>query len=333
MNAAGQTAEQDRPGQPAGARLALDSGQTATKARILLPEGSASDVMLPGVQTHRPLRPQLRDIILAGAAEARRAGAEQVVAAAVGTSGLTAPEADADPLLELLHEGQADRVALRELRLTHDSVTGYLGALGEARGAVVAAGTGVVTLAVGERETARVDGWGNIMGDAGSGYWFGQAGLEAAMRAHDGRGPATELTEMVRRRWPDLEAAYIELQNDPDTVGVVASFAREIAELAESGDQAAVDICRRGAAELAHAVRTALRRTGQEKAGSAPEIAAIGGIFRSDVVREEFRRLLAEAVPGARDAERPGEGVDGAAALLDLEPGHPLHSRVSTARR
>jgi N-acetylglucosamine kinase-like BadF-type ATPase len=35
------------------------------------------------------------------------------------------------------------------------------------------------------------------MGDAGSGYWLGRAALDAVMRAHDGRGPATALTEVV----------------------------------------------------------------------------------------------------------------------------------------
>lgn len=329
MKIVGQTAGWTRPVQPAGVRLALDSGQTATKARILLPDGTARDLTLTGVQTHRPLPPQLRDIILAGIAAAGELGTErEVEAVALGTSGLTASEAEAAPLLDLLGDGY-----VQVLRLTHDSVTGYLGALKEDRGAAVASGTGVVTLAVGEQDTARVDGWGSIMGDAGSGYWFGQAGLEAAMRAHDGRGPATGLQEAARRRWADLDGAYIEIQNDPDTVGLVASFCKDVADLADAGDDVSLQICRRGAAELAHSARTALQRTGQDGAASAPQIAAIGGVFRSVIVREEFRRLLAEAVPGAREVERPGTGVDGAASLLELEDGNPLHSRVSTARR
>ncbi len=45
---------------------------------------------------------------------------------------------------------------------------------------------------------ARVDGWGNIMGDAGSGYWIGREALDAVMRAYDGRGPQTALTDVVR---------------------------------------------------------------------------------------------------------------------------------------
>lgn len=33
----------------------------------------------------------------------------------------------------------------------------------------------------------RADGWGHLLGDCGSGAWIGRAGLEAAMRAYDGR--------------------------------------------------------------------------------------------------------------------------------------------------
>ncbi|MDT3318074.1 hypothetical protein Q9S71_14695 [Microbacterium sp. KSW4-11] len=46
-----------------------------------------------------------------------------------------------------------------------------------------------MTLAVGDRDTARVDGWGWTMGDAGSGFWIGREALTAVMRAHDHRGP------------------------------------------------------------------------------------------------------------------------------------------------
>ena len=43
--------------------------------------------------------------------------------------------------------------------------------------------------------------------------------LFAVMRAHDGRGAPTALTEVVRAEFPDLESAYIELQSDPARVG------------------------------------------------------------------------------------------------------------------
>ncbi len=47
-------------------------------------------------------------------------------------------------------------------------------------------------------ETARAGGWGWRLGDEGSGYDIGHRALIAALRDHDGRGPATLLTESIR---------------------------------------------------------------------------------------------------------------------------------------
>src|SRR5581483_2138299 len=47
---------------------------------------------------------------------------------------------------------------------------------------------------------ACVDGWGHLLGDAGSGFWIGRRGLDAALRAHDGRrGGSPVLARLVER--------------------------------------------------------------------------------------------------------------------------------------
>ncbi|GAA1179482.1 N-acetylglucosamine kinase [Nesterenkonia xinjiangensis] len=328
------TEPRSTPPQLRASSLALDVGQTTTKARLLHAGHPPERFELPGVQTHRPLLPQLRDIIRAaadsaGLAEAVAGPSRGAATVALGVSGLTAADADAARLLELLDGSASTDECIGTLRLAHDSVTGYLGALGAVRGVVVAAGTGVVTLGVGAEEVARVDGWGHLMGDAGSACWMGRAALQAVMRAYDGRGPATALTEVVRSRWPDLEGAYIQLQNDPAAVSVMASFAPAVAEFSEN-DQVARRISAEAAGELAHSALTALRRVGEDGAGAAPQVAAIGGVLRSSVVREEFRRLVRKAVPEAGFPAEAGEGVDGAVTLLALAEEHPLHRLVST---
>lgn len=328
-----RTAAPGAGSEPGAPSLALDAGQTATKVSVLRPGCARQRQELPGVQTHRPLLPQLRDLIraatdAAGLVDAAGGSGEPAVAVALGVSGLTAADADAAGLLRLFDGSAPADARIGSLRLTHDSVTGYLGALGAERGVVVAAGTGVVTLGVGEQTVARVDGWGHFMGDAGSAVWTGRAALEAVMRAHDGRGPATELTAVVRSRWPDLEGAYIQLQNDPAAVSVIASFSRAVGELAET-DQVAGRISVAAAAELAHSAVTALRRVGEDGDGAAPQVAAIGGVFRSPALREEFHRQVRQAVPEASFPAVAGEGVDGAATLLTLAEEHPLHRLIS----
>ncbi|MFT4215245.1 MAG: BadF/BadG/BcrA/BcrD ATPase family protein [Microbacterium sp.] len=301
--------------------LAIDAGQTKTKVRLHTPQ-RRDDLVFGGIDTHEALLPQLAAVVYA--AVARTGAAPDVVAA--GISGLTARDADADALLALVADA-----GVRGATLTHDSTTSFLGALGDRRGAVVASGTGVVTLAVDSRTIARVDGWGHIMGDAGSGYWIGREALDAVMRAYDGRGPATALTDVVTARWPDLSQAYIDLQADDDRVRVVASFAADVARLATQHDPVATAITGRAARELAASVATAIGRvrTGDERFA----VCAIGGVFGSRPLREAF----ADAVTaGGTDAgvelvDADGEGIDGVLSLAQLPPEHPLTVTVRQA--
>lgn len=310
------------------ALLALDAGQTSTKARIVAPDGGRRDLRLDGVRTDRPLPPQLRERIRQAITES----GTSVGTVAVGVSGLTDAARD---VVDLLEGGTPDDVrgagSPHTALLTHDSVTSALGALGDARGAVVAVGTGVVTLGLGRDAVARVDGWGHIMGDAGSAHWIGQQALIRVMRAHDGRGPATALTEAVRRRWADLESAYIALQSDPRQVSIVASFAADVSRLV-ADDAVAAAICAEAAEELVTSAATALRQVGEADDAST-DVAVTGGVFDAAAIREQFTARLAEEIPSARVVSARGEGVDGAEQLVGLGAGHPLQSRIARASR
>ncbi|WP_109212281.1 MULTISPECIES: BadF/BadG/BcrA/BcrD ATPase family protein [Microbacterium] len=301
--------------------LAIDAGQTGIKVRV-----REEDVVFPGIDTHEPLLPQLAAVARAAI---ERSGADVSVVTA-GVSGLTTRESDAAALL-----ARIDDAAVREVILAHDSTTSFLGALGDGRGAVVAAGTGVVTLAVGASRVARVDGWGYLMGDAGSGYWIGREALDAVMREFDGRGPATALRAVAEERWPDLTQAYIALQADHDRVRVVASFAEHVARLASEGDAVSQHITVRAGGELAHSVESALRRVRSTSAEDEPRehfsVCAIGGVFRSPQLREAFASHIAASELDVALVEPLGNGIDGAAALAGLAPQHPLAHAVSIA--
>ena len=305
---------------PSGSVLAVDAGQTGIKVRHRDAEGRASEWSLPGVRTDIPLLPQLGQVLQDAAA--RIPGAHRV---GLGVSGLTAVETDPDALLAF-----ARVLGTRELVLAHDSVTAYLAALHHDRGAVVAAGTGVVTFAVGRNAVARVDGWGNLMGDAGSGYWIGREALEAVMRDYDGRGPATALTDRVRQDFPQLDGAYIELQGDPGRVGRIASYSAAVTVLA-ADDEVAAGIVERAAAELALAAATALRRVGEDTEAS-PRVRAVGGVFKAASVFGAFERMLAQRFSGVDVQSAHTDALDGAERLLGLPEGSPLLALLHPAR-
>ena len=313
-------------------RLALDAGQSGVRA-IVVRGSERPQIELDlsrhrGIRTDLPVAAQLADVV-------RRVHADvgALDAVAIGATGFTGT----DDLRELSALGG---LGIRSVSVAHDSVTSYLGALGAEQGVVVAAGTGVVTLAVGASSSARVDGWGNIMGDAGSGYWFGRAALTAALRAYDGRGPTTLLLNRVREEFGDVEDAYLQLQADPGHIRRTASFSRWVTDAEADGDAVAAEICRRGAAELALAVTSGLARVGlqEERSGAetwsstadGPAVCAMGGLFQSEAVGRAFVAALQRRVPTFRLTVPRGDGVSGAVELLALPEEHPLTSRSTT---
>lgn len=297
--------------------LAVDVGQSSTRLRVVA-GGQRRDTVAPGVDTGLPLPRQWADRIL-GALDALEARAHTV---AVGSSGLG--RESAHELLPLLAGAGVKRVIL-----AHDSVSSYLGALGDAEGCVIAAGTGTICLAVGPRETARVDGWGHLMGDAGSAYWIGRTGLEAALRGHDGRRQMTALTAVMAEEFDDIELAYLELQSAPDRVARIASFAQHVNRLAAS-DRVAGNILDKAAAHLSEAVLAGVRRVHLDST-HPPRVAALGGVFRSERVLRRFTDYLSLEWPSFAVIEPDGEGIDGAERLLALEATHPLYRTLSVA--
>lgn len=303
---------------PAPSLIAIDGGQTAIKVF-----DGRSRSTFPALRTNTELMPQLADVVGRVTHHLPRTDTRTV---AVGTTGLTGAESDPRILLDLCQEFGVNKVIL-----AHDSITSFLGAVGLRRGVVVAAGTGVVTFGVGEREAARVDGWGNLMGDVGSGYWIGRAGLEAVMRAFDGRGPATRITDLATDSWPDLSQAYIDLQTDPGYVSRIASFASGIAALAETDDVAA-RICRDTGRELAVSAATALRRIGED-ATTSPLICLMGGVFGSHHIKMACVDALREQWPRFEPFEPLGDGLAGAKALPSVAPESPLASMIAVAHQ
>lgn len=298
------------------ASLAVDGGQSAAKVRHRAADGSTREIELAGVRTDLPLLPQLLEIV-----EVSRRTLGGFSVATFGVSGLTSREHRPEVILDA-----GARHGLQRVGLAHDSVTAYLSALGKASGVVIAAGTGVVAFAVGASDSARVDGWGNILGDAGSGYWLGRHVLDAVMRAHDGRGPETSLTDRVREEFPDLETAYIDLQNDPDRVRRVAAYARVAAEHAD-GDDVARGIVERAAAELAHSTSSAWRRVGE----GMPRVCALGGLFRSELLSAAFAERIHASHPGAPIEFGHANALDGVEALAGIDVDGPLASHVRWA--
>jgi N-acetylglucosamine kinase-like BadF-type ATPase len=306
--------------------LALDAGQTGIRT-LLQHDGSCVDGIYPGLRTDAELFAQLATVIVDALS-----GHTGTVTMSVGMTGLTAANSNPAELLALL-PAQVERVFL-----AHDSVTGFLGSIGLGMGVMTAVGTGVVTLGVGVSSIARVDGWGNLIGDAGSAYWIGRAGLESGMRAYDGRLESPALLSLVTDNFSHPEEAYIDLQTSSDRVARVASFARAVIELAEHDDVAA-DIVRTAGRELAMSALAAARRVGLVEHGRTdtdergPRFSWTGNVMKSDLLRETFIAEVSVAVPTAVLAPPVAEPVDGVALLEHVPNDSPLLSEIYSSSR
>ncbi|MFD6416052.1 N-acetylglucosamine kinase [Streptomyces sp. NPDC060194] len=257
----------------------------------------------------------------------READAGPVAAVAVGAAGMATL---GDELRAVLPGALAEALGVRRLALAADAVTAYAGALGARPGAVVAAGTGLIALGTDLRSWRRADGWGHLLGDCGSGAWIGRAGLEAALRAHDGRrggsqpllaraeaalGPAAELPGRVYPR--------------TDRPAVLASFAPEVARCAADGDPVATGILRDAARHIAEAAAA----VAPPAAAGPCEVALTGGLVRmGEVLLAPLAEELTERLPHAVVVPAAGDPLDGAlvvaGSLATGAPGLPSDPRL-----
>ncbi|WP_189297629.1 N-acetylglucosamine kinase [Streptomyces albospinus] len=258
----------------------------------------------------------LGQLLPAGEELGRRVGADRFAAVCIGASGMGTL---GDDLRARLPAALTAALGARRLALAADAVTAYTGALGQRPGVVVAAGTGMVALGTdltSEGGWRRADGWGHLLGDCGSGAWIGRAGLEAAMRAYDGRpGGSRALLARAEAVFGPVAGLPGALYPRPDRPAVLASFAPEVANCATGDattapDTVAAGILAGAARHIADAAAAAC------PPGPGTSVACTGGLFAvGDPLLSPLRTALAERLPGARRTTAAGTPLDGALTI------------------
>ena len=219
----------------------------------------------------------------------------------------------------------------------NDVVGAWAGATEVRAGIVVIAGTGATALGMNERgELWRTDGWDYILGDAGSGFTIGQAGIQMAMKALDGRIGSTLLVRELAQAFGVHDAGEMRRLVDSTHFGKfeIARFATQVADAAEEGDGAAQGILAWAGRELAQNATAIVRRLGMETA-SFP-ISTVGGVFKSATwVLPPFREAIAQVAPGAifRPPVHPPEVGAAILAMKRLAEGDHGSWTLGTGRR
>ncbi|MBM7832861.1 N-acetylglucosamine kinase-like BadF-type ATPase [Agromyces cerinus] len=241
------------------------------------------------------------------------AGVDGVALGATGLATLVArPEALLQAMGTELAVGRAPSDRRPPTAVAIDAVTAHLGALGGGSGAIVALGTGAVALGTDGHEIwRRVDGWGHLLGDRGSGAWIGNRGLRAAIRAHDGvDASGSALLAAARARFGDPLGWPAQLYTRDDRAGVLAGFAPDVFALASDGDAAATTIVAAAGAEAARSGLAALAP------GLEPRLALTGGVVSAGgLLVSTFAETVAVLRPDVETVAPLGDPLDGALRL------------------
>ncbi|MER6671651.1 BadF/BadG/BcrA/BcrD ATPase family protein [Streptomyces sp. NPDC000983] len=292
--------------------LAVDSGGSGLRVVV----GTAERGVLGQRESREPVRTGARGIdpdhlmaqvvplVRELTAETR---IDRLDTAVVGAAGLATL---GDALRAELPAALEREFGIRRVALAADAVTAYVGALGTGPGAVVAAGTGLIAIGTDLTRWRRADGWGHLLGDCGGGAWIGRAGLEAALRAHDGRpGGSTVLLARAEEMFGPMPGLPGQLYPRPDRPAVLASFAPEVAALA-GHDPVAAAVLRAAARHIAESAAAVCPADG------APRVALTGGLLKTgDALVVPLEEELAERLPHARRVAAAGDPLLGAVRI------------------
>ncbi len=203
---------------------------------------------------------------------------------------------------------ESDRTALQNalaatgiaasVHVTTDAAIAIESVFPEGPGIILMAGTGSIAHATdGAGGQWRVGGLGWRLGDEGSAFALGTAGIAAAIRGLDSRGPATALGHAM----PDaIDVNDIDGIRDwmaDAAVPRVAALARAVCTQAEAGDEVAVLLVREAGRALAAHVTALLQHF--PHAARVP-VALGGGLLTPDsAVRNAVLTMLALQAPQA----------------------------------
>ena len=266
--------------------LGIDGGATRCRARLR----DASGVLLaqaggPAANIYVGYDGALgvvRSVIAEALRQAGvRLGDSKGVALGLGLAGLSTGAEAARIIADLT---ALDGVAA--VRAANDAVTACLGAHAGADGGIVIAGTGSAGIArIGGREIV-IGGRGFLLGDDGSAARIGADAVRAALRACDGIGPSTPLTQSLMQHFADDPHVALQwaLTAKPSDYG---AFAPAVLNAAGEDDAIGRPIVEAAAAALA-ALTQAVQALGADR------IALVGGL--SEGIRPHLAADLASAL-------------------------------------
>jgi N-acetylglucosamine kinase-like BadF-type ATPase len=295
--------------------IGVDGGGTRARAVVTDDDGRELARHTGPAGLVDPRDPAAAATVVAGVARAalQQAGAVSAVALCCGLAGAGRRQEQEAVRIALLLQHLADTVLV-----VGDAQAAMADAFPDGAGVLLVAGTGSIAWArADESAPVRLGGWGQYLGDEGSGYAIGMGALRAVARATD-RREHTALTGTVlahtRCEAPHDLIAWVAAARKAE----IAALAPVVVDCARGGDASARDILDRAVQDLTKLAILAVARIGV----TAPRIALTGGLIApGGPLRADLRHAVSAALPAARFLERPVDAAMGAAALARMSAG------------
>lgn len=227
---------------------------------------------------------------------------KNVDAVFMGMAGVVS-EKDKSTIKQIVTE--IDHFNIKKITVDHDIRISLAGGLAGKEGIALIAGTG--SSCYGRRDDGHhwmSGGWGHLIDDKGSAYDLVRQAIEAVVRAEDGRGKATLLTDSMLKglRINDISDIMRRLYYDgfsgeghPMSKGELASLAPLVIEAAEKKDEVAGQILTQGVMELALMVQTVAKKL--NFSNDSVQVVITGGTVRKsaylkNLVHKEIKNMV-----------------------------------------
>lgn len=278
--------------------LGIDGGQSHTEAVIADAAGNVLGNGFGGASNHAEVpggRERLQKAISESVGAALKAADLPPIERTIFAAAHCGMTGGADYKTEII----GAILKAEKLFVGHDAPTALHGAIAGRPGIVVIAGTGSVIYGENQIcETAQIGGLGFLFSDEGSGFWLAAQTIRLAIKERDELIADHGLQRLIldffgRETVREVTADYYNAKISRDEI---ASLARAAARAAENGNVVLREQIRRGAQILAESVGSAARRL---RFDNEFPVAAVGGMFRGELMRECFRAGLAAESPRA----------------------------------
>jgi len=217
----------------------------------------------------------------------------------IGTAGAGRRD-DAIRLENAVHNKAKEKnIAINNFYVESDARIALEGAFAGKPGSILIAGTGSIMFGKdADGNIYRVGGFGRILGDEGSGFHIGRAGLSAIAKSFDGRNATTLLTELVKQKFNISDSTQLinEVYKNNFDIPQVAPL---VIKAATKGDEICKEILDSEINELVQHIN-AMKEKINEKVLS---VSLIGGTITTDNFYANMFRAKVEEIPNVKIVE------------------------------